>query len=115
MVTWIPQEGTELRRLYDSLSRTGALPHFLSESQFVEWVTARLAEMKESPAFASAQFVSAVRELKDAALSRLANEVWWLLVWNALRAQLKRNCIFKALHTPLQIIPKSLHPNGLVA
>jgi hypothetical protein len=113
MAEYIPQ-GKKLVLLHRLCQRAGA-PHFDSEREMYDWIHSHLEEMRLTSARVSRRFVSAVLNAKIGHLRRLANNLQWQIVGNAIRQQARRNGIFKALHTPLQIIPQSLHPNGFVA
>jgi hypothetical protein len=113
MAEYIPH-GKKLILLHRLCRRAGA-PHFESEREMFEWIRSHLEEMRLTSARVSRRFVSAVLDAKIGPLREVANNLQWQIVWNALREQAKRNCVFKALHTPLQLIPQSLHPNGSVA
>jgi hypothetical protein len=112
MVEWVPAQ-TKLRRLYELCRRAGA-PQFHSEREMYDWVRARLEEMRAA-ARVSGRLVSAVREAKIKSLRGLANELYWKLVHNAFLEQLKRSSLIKTFHNPLQIFPRSLHPNESAA
>lgn len=114
MVEWVPSERNKLRRLHDLCRRLGA-PHFHSEQEMYQWIQSRLEAMSAASAPVSGRFVSAVREAKIQPLLRFANELYWKLVCSAFLEHLKRSSLIKTFHNPLQIFPRSLHPNESAA
>jgi hypothetical protein len=114
MVEWVPSQGKKLRRLYDLCRRLGA-PHFHSEHEMYHWIQSRLEAMSAADAPVSGRFVSAVREAKIQPLLRLANELYWMLVCSAFLERLKLSSLIKTFQNPLQIFPRSLHPNESAA
>ena len=112
MVFWVPQKQHELRRVYDLCQALGA-PKFLSPDDMHRWLGEHSESVQEF--FSSKyhvfvnlngvecivrQIVQALREIYSHGNS-LAAELKWL--------------VFKALHTPLLLNPRSLHPIDLVA
>lgn len=110
MVVWIPQERTELRRLYDMCRCAGA-PLFHSEEEMHEWLRSVLEKIRTDATLVWSRLLTAVREAKVDSLLKLVRKIEAKVFRDLLRKQL----VFKALHKPIQLIPQSLHPNESVA
>lgn len=117
MVIWKPIEKSELARLYELCRRMGA-PHFLSAKEMQEWLHLHLDSFGRFFSFDARGVVSAFKkagvEVFGSFLKALrALQRQRLLA--AFREQLKLRDAIKPLRKPLQLIPKSLHPDVSVA
>lgn len=114
MVVWTPEASSNanVRRLYELCQRMGA-PRFFSSQEMQQWILHHFDSVK---AFCYRSIEPLIEFLRGAdrnifgSLLKAILEVYGRRVRAALREQLKRNCIFKSLHTPLQLVPQSLRP-----
>jgi hypothetical protein len=117
MVIWKPVEKSELARLYELCRRMGA-PHFLSAGEMQEWLHLHLDSFGRFFSFDARGIVSAFKKAGVEVFGSFLKALRALQrerLLAALREQLKLRDAIKPLRKPLQLIPKSLHPDVSVA
>lgn len=117
MVRWNPEEGNKLKRLQKLCRQFGA-PHFLSALEMEEWISFHLESLRKFYTLDPSRILSAFKEA-GIKISRA--------LYKALRAlqRARANAVYldylvclsviKSLKKPLNIIPKSLHPDDAAA
>lgn len=117
MVIWKPKEKSELDRLYKLCRQMGA-PHFLSAEEMQQWLHLHLDSFGRFYALDARGVVSAFKEAGVKLFGGFLKALRALQrdrLLAALREQLKLQNAIKPLRKPLQLIPKSLHPDVSVA
>jgi hypothetical protein len=111
MVIWVPQKQHELRRVYDFCKAMGA-PHFLSPDDMRRWLDANAENVE---AFFSGKYHQILATKNDSLLTVLVRHLGGIYSHGNILADELKWLVFKALHTPLRINRRSLHPLSLAA